>query len=363
MNTEQQEGVAPEQTTEPSPEKQGKKGGELKVRVISATVYVIVLLAFFAMKIFVWVPYEKNASGALHIGTLLFDVLIVAFAAVGTFEMLRAFREKIYKPMRVVVMVFALATLVTYCACDFIFVEVLGVSLPDPGLEGIATVPGRNYSMYITLGVLMTGVAVLFSFLVFAHADVTLESTGYSLMCFLYPTFFLVILSVCNHLEIYSELAILLVFVVCPCADSLAFFFGKAFGKKLPAKMAPTISPKKTVIGGIGGLLGGAIGAVLIYFACYGLTFLDDLGIIAPLRWELSINSLEILFFIGLGVLTSAFSQFGDLVESAVKRKLGVKDMGKIMPGHGGILDRIDSALYAGLIVALCMVARIMIVG
>ncbi len=352
-------------------EKPQKKASNIKLRAITATVYVLILLAFFACKLFVWVPYT-NFQGkelTLHIGNLIFDALILAFAGIGTWEMLQGFKEKLHPSQKAVVMVFAMLNVFIYAVTDFIFADVLGVQLPAPGFDPedpgtFATAQGRNYSIHITFMVFIAGVAVLMALLVFAHRQVTLESTGYAMLSYIYPSFFLVVLSVCNHLEKYSELAILFVFVISPCADTLAFTFGKLLGKKIPAKMAPSISPNKTMIGGFGGLLGGAVGAVIVFFSCYGITLLDDLGVVAQLGWEIKINEpLEIVFFIALGVLTSAFSQFGDLVESGVKRKLGIKDMGKIMPGHGGILDRIDSSLYAGLIVCLAMVARIMIVG
>ena len=123
------------------------------------------------------------------------------------------------------------------------------------------------------------------------------------------------------------------------------------------------VSPNKTVIGGIGGLIGGAIGGTVIFFCYFGLTFIPDSILASPLGGEFTFNLMEALFFIGLGILTAIMSEIGDLVESAIKRKVGIKDMGKILPGHGGILDRIDSSLFAGLIVCLVMVIRIMIFG
>ncbi len=344
-----------------------KRGGDMKKRLLTGIVYVLVLTAFFLMKIFVWMPYTAagGEQGYLRIGNLCFDVLIGIFAGIGTWEMLRAFSSHLHKSQKCIVMFFALLVLIAYSLSDFYFADILAIRLPGPiaGEGGSAGAVGRNYSLHITFVVFIAGIAMLFALLVFKHEKVSLESTGYALLSYLYPSFFLLVLAVCNHLEKYSEMALLLVLVVCPFADSLALVFGKLFGKKLPAKMAPHVSPQKTVVGGFGGLFGGAVAAVVIYFVCYALTLLDRSGLIVPMHWSLSLNALDIFFYIALGVLTAAFSQFGDLVESAVKRKLGIKDMGKLLPGHGGILDRIDSTLYASLIVCFVIVVRIMIVG
>ena len=326
----------------PSP----KKISNMKKRVITGACYVAVLVAFFLLKIFV------------H--KLFFDALLLFFAVVGTLEMTRAFKDKLHLSQVILVMTFAVLIVTAYAVSDFYFQDVLKITLPEDGVldkDTLQALTGRNYSMHITFGVMITGIAIIMSLLVVYHEKVSLESTGYALMCLLYPSFFITVLSVCNHLVKYSEMAVLLVFVICPVADSLALVFGKSLGKKFPAKMAPHVSPKKTIIGGFGGLVGGAVGAVMVFFACYGLSFLDGIS------FKTNLDTFNLVFFIALGILTSAFSQFGDLVESAVKRKLKIKDMGKLLPGHGGVLDRIDSSLYAGLVVSLAMVARIMIVG
>ncbi|WP_203362336.1 phosphatidate cytidylyltransferase [Bacillus sp. REN10] len=105
--------------------------------------------------------------------------------------------------------------------------------------------------------------------------------------------------------------------------DSGAYFIGRSFGKN---KLWPEISPKKTVEGSLGGILSAIIVALLFYF------FADMNVALVPL-------------LLGTVVL-SAFGQMGDLAESALKRHYGVKDSGTILPGHGGILDRVDSWLF-----------------
>ncbi|HVT12491.1 MAG TPA: phosphatidate cytidylyltransferase [Fimbriimonadaceae bacterium] len=121
---------------------------------------------------------------------------------------------------------------------------------------------------------------------------------------------------------------VLLALVPIWIGDTLAIFVGRAFGKHL---LVPKISPKKTVEGAVANLLGCLLGAV-------GLAYLIH-------------QPMPVGIFVGLtaGIL----GQAGDLLESALKRSAGVKDSGKLLPGHGGLLDRIDSILLSAPFVAL----------
>ena len=114
--------------------------------------------------------------------------------------------------------------------------------------------------------------------------------------------------------------------------DTFAYLGGRLFGSR---PLAPKISPKKTVEGALAGLVGGS--------AC-GFAYLQSL------EHHSSLVNLVIVC-----VAASLFSQVGDLFESTIKRYSGVKDSGRIMPGHGGVLDRIDGLLFAGPIVYIWM--------
>jgi phosphatidate cytidylyltransferase len=110
-------------------------------------------------------------------------------------------------------------------------------------------------------------------------------------------------------------------------ADTAAYLAGRAFGKR---KLAPKISPGKTWEG----VAGGAVGT-LIYAMICGVIFPDLGGRVGGVIWVPFLAGALVLF---------ALSVIGDLFESALKRQAGVKDSGKLLPGHGGVLDRIDSA-------------------
>ncbi|MBR7095347.1 MAG: phosphatidate cytidylyltransferase [Clostridia bacterium] len=117
----------------------------------------------------------------------------------------------------------------------------------------------------------------------------------------------------------------LLPFVGAWVTDTFAYFTGRFLGKH---KLAPVISPKKTVEGSVGGIV-----AAVLVFVLYGLILRR--GGYVPSYWALALA----------GLLLSVVSQIGDLALSAVKREYGVKDYGRLFPGHGGVLDRFDSVI------------------
>ncbi len=115
--------------------------------------------------------------------------------------------------------------------------------------------------------------------------------------------------------------------VVTWLVDTAAYTGGRAFGRR---RLAPAISPNKTMEGGLAGILAGPAAAV-----AYGLLALPALG------RELGLAGLA-----GLGLVLAASAIVGDLVESSLKRECGVKDSSALLPGHGGLLDRMDSLLW-----------------
>ncbi len=106
--------------------------------------------------------------------------------------------------------------------------------------------------------------------------------------------------------------------------DTAAYAVGRALGRH---QMAPRISPLKTWEGSVGGLAGGFLAVIALHAAF-------DLG---AARW----------IIVGLAAILPLVAQLGDLAESALKRSIGVKDMGSLLPGHGGVIDRMDSLLFA----------------
>lgn len=298
----------------------------MKKRLITGTCYVLVLLGFFLAKVLV--PDVTLADGRiLSLGDVCFDVLLYAFSILGAYEMIRALGDRLTFPCKVIAILFAICYIPAYDISTYVF--------------GYARLTVMGVSFFIVS-------VILCSLLVVQYEKTTLENVGCGLLACAYPTVLLGAMVLCNHFDAYllpsgvylqvSDLAILFVFVVSPCADSLALVFGMLLGKRFPRKASPQISPKKTVVGCIGGVFGGIVGAIALFFIYNGIVFGS---------FDFSLFPLYIL----IGAGAAVFTEFGDLVESAIKRKEGIKDMGNILPGHGGILDRIDGSMYAAVFV------------
>lgn len=198
----------------------------------------------------------------------------------------------------------------------------------------VARVPAITASCLMVAGVssggvvglaagLTAGFTLLFAWTVITgkvEGSVVLVSGGALLL--LYPVWSL------SHFILYldtdsgrrSLLFLLLCVWVC---DSMAYYVGSLMGRR---KLAPEISPNKTIAGALGGVLGAACISVLLQM--------------------LNLVPWPIPFALCAGLVISVLAQVGDLAESMVKRNAGVKDSGSLIPGHGGVMDRVDALLF-----------------
>ena len=145
---------------------------------------------------------------------------------------------------------------------------------------------------------------------------------------------FLVFRDINERFSSYTKIdGIFLILFACFCAwltDIFAYFVGSKFGKH---KLCPKISPKKSVEGAVGGVVGAVLLNVALLFVFKKFFFQDGTG-------------LTYVSVIIMSVCLSVISMFGDLAASTIKRNFGIKDFGKLLPGHGGIMDRCDSLLF-----------------
>ncbi|MDD4003476.1 MAG: phosphatidate cytidylyltransferase [Clostridia bacterium] len=188
---------------------------------------------------------------------------------------------------------------------------------------------------YILSGNSLSGIfallcfAMLAAFILFTfRQNITVTSLQAFSFILIYPVLFLSLI----YPMIYSENALFLlvaVFAIGPMADTFAFAVGSIVKGK---KLCPQVSPKKTVSGAIGGIIGGVAAGIIIHLVFSNLLEFITLPHIAVMAV--------------VGALGAFFTEAGDLAESALKRKLGIKDFGNLLPGHGGVLDRVDGIMF-----------------
>lgn len=224
-------------------------------------------------------------------------------------------------------------------SCFILLLSFLGLTefyrmaLPERRVEGIAaSLAGALLPLFffsrepfrllfaVTVLVLLSGLLFLFRI-----RDIR-QSAGeiaLFLMGFLYVPFLLGHLMLLRGLP-YGIQWIFLLLVIVMSGDTGAYYVGSSLGRR---KLYPIVSPNKSIEGALGGLAGSIAGAVIAKF-----TFFPELALADAVVTALLLGTL---------------GQLGDLFESLLKRSFGVKDSGVIIPGHGGILDRLDSILFA----------------
>ena len=266
-------------------------------RIITGICYALLICGFFLLRQFV--DYR------------LMHILIFAFSFIGTFELARALKKWLVKGNYILTIIYGGLIVPIYCVLEYL-------------LDG--------YGLLVL--VLPFILSLLMALICYAKQK-TLKEIGANVLGYLYPAIFIMAMLFANELgKNIGFIALLLPFVVSALSDTFAFFIGSLIGGK---KLCPTLSPKKTWSGAIGGTIGGILGALLVYFI---------------FKSKIGYTSIEpIIAFIIIGVLGSVLTIVGDLFESFIKRKAGIKDMGNILPGHGGVLDRIDGTSFVVLLV------------
>ena len=251
------------------------------------------------------------------------DALILICMAIGVYEMFGAFRAAKYKPMAIPLII---AVIGVYPALWF---------LRETGIVAVISVT----------------VMIALTIFTFDHKYELKDFLSTAFILF-YPIVLLSIFFLINGKttlgdnpvnENYGDMiGIMLALFIPVFTDTFAYFTGMAIGGK---KLCPEISPKKTIAGAVGGIVGGIAASVMVFllFDFYGV--FDSMKNVNVHALTTNMN-VSLAIYMVIGLVGAVVSEVGDLAASWIKRRAGIKDFGKIFPGHGGIMDRLDSIMF-----------------
>lgn len=272
----------------------------MKTRIISALVIVVIGMT------------------CVVLGGYVLAALVLFIAAVGLHEFYKAFEHKGYKPVYTV----------GYLYVGLLLLQIFSGSatMTDLYFPKVTAIAHINWFPLIQLFILLS----LLALCVFKHDKYNVSDIAITLLGGYYVVYLSSFFVSVRQLDggkggVYM---FILVILGCISADTFAYFIGCKFGKH---KLIPAVSPKKSVEGSVAAFVGAAL-----MLAVYGLIMIQT-GVFTEVR---------LLHYPILGLIIGGLAQIGDLTASAAKRYTGVKDFGKLIPGHGGILDRIDSYIF-----------------
>lgn len=243
------------------------------------------------------------------------------------------------------------------------------------GLYRLAILKNINFTliivMQIALAILLSVIVSIFCAITKAKTDNEIKTRKLkisverfsifkgiqTLFAIIYPCFLIMFLFVINNIGLFGETFIkfssyeleisyfmlALCFAIPVIVDTFAMLTGAIFKGK---KLCPKISPNKTISGAVGGFIWGILGALCVFFIFNATESFRLIFIATNITW------VKVLI---VGLVASILCQVGDIFESYLKRKAGVKDSGDILPGHGGILDRFDSHIVNALVIFIFM--------
>lgn len=234
-------------------------------------------------------------------------VIIIVLCIMAMFEFYRAFRKIGVRPVDWVGYV--------SCLCIVLMSKVVSV----------------EYKLLILKMVLPIVFIGLFVYLILPKVKRNISDIAITAISIIYiPCLFSFMKAILNMN--HGRLLIWYVLFGAFASDTFAYLIGSKFGKN---KLCPNISPKKTIEGSVGGICGVIIAYIILTL---GINYYTEI-------------SMNVIYWVLVGIVASIAGQMGDLTASAIKRHCGIKDFGKIMPGHGGILDRFDSLIFVAPIV------------
>ena len=268
----------------------------MKIRIITAVVLLVILLPVIIFS-----------------DTVIFTVAISFLSLVSTIEMMKCIGcEKQY-----------------------------GFSVPAAVISALFPI-GARYVQNKTTFLILAG-AILYLFLIYvlftsvvSRGKTKISDSAFRFSLVSYVNIGYTAVALLRELD-GGEHLYLLVFVASCVTDIFAYFTGRLFGRH---KLIEEVSPKKTVEGAVGGLVFCSVA-----FVVYGVLLLE------------CTQAEQIVSLAIIGLIVSVISQLGDLVASLVKREFGIKDFGRILPGHGGFLDRFDSAIAIAPVLLIAIVA------